>query len=80
MLRQYIDAAMRHARYEMLPQEGQWYGEVPECNGVYSTAETPDRCRQELEEVLEEWILLRIHKHLPLPVIDGVELAVKSAT
>jgi hypothetical protein len=27
-----------------------------------------------LREVLEEWILFRVHRHLPLPVIDGIEL------
>jgi hypothetical protein len=26
---------------------------------------------------LEEWILFRVYKNLPLPVIDGIELTVK---
>jgi len=30
-----------------------------------------------LEEVLEEWILFRVSRNLPLPVIDGIELAIK---
>ena len=34
-------------------------------------------CRDELEEVLEEWVLFSLYRNLPLPVIDGIELAVK---
>jgi hypothetical protein len=30
-----------------------------------------------LAEVLEEWVLFRVHQHLPLPVIDGIELTIK---
>lgn len=79
MLIDYLKAAMNHARYEILPSEGKFYGEIPECNGVYATAETLEVCRDELEEVLEEWVLFRVHRHLPLPTIDGVELTVKEA-
>ena len=80
MFMSYVKAAMRHAHYEVLPEEGQFYGEISECNGVYASAETLEACREELEEVLEEWILFRIHRHLPLPVIDGIELSVKEAS
>jgi predicted RNase H-like HicB family nuclease len=77
MLTKYIHAAMRHAKYEILPDSGEYYGEIPECPGVWAAADTLEECREELEEVLEEWILLSLHKNLPLPVIDGLELAVK---
>ncbi|ADE13979.1 hypothetical protein Nhal_0800 [Nitrosococcus halophilus Nc 4] len=36
-----------------------------------------EECREQLEEVLEEWILFRVHKNLDLPVIDGIELIIK---
>ena len=45
--------------------------------GVYANARTLEACREELEEVLEEWILLRVSKNLPLPVVDDIELAIK---
>lgn len=77
MLTQYIKAAMRHARYEILLLDSTFYGEIPECSGVYANAATLEECREELEEVLEEWILLRVAQHLPLPVIEGNELAIK---
>ena len=77
MLTQYIKAAMRHAKYEILLSDTTFYGEIPDCNGVYANAATLEECREELEEVLEEWILLRVAQHLPLPVIEGRELAIK---
>jgi predicted RNase H-like HicB family nuclease len=77
MLLEYIDAALRHARYEILKDDGTYYGEIPECNGVYANAATLEACREELREVLEEWVLFRVHRHLSLPVIDGIELTIK---
>ena len=34
MLTAYLEAAMRSAHYELLPEDGQYYGEIPQCNGV----------------------------------------------
>ena len=76
MLTKYLDAAMGHARYEILADDGTYYGEIPECQGVYSNAPTLEECRNELAQVLEDWLLFRIHKHLPLPKIDNLELTV----
>ena len=38
---------------------------------------TLEECRDELEEILEEWIFTKISRKLPLRVVDGVELAIK---
>ena len=80
MLTHYLKTALRKAHFEMLPDDGQYYGEIAECHGVYATAASLEACRDELEEVLEEWVLFRIHRNLTLPTIDGVELAVKEET
>ena len=77
MLTNYLDCAMRHAHYEILEDDGTYYGEIPECRGVYANARTLEACRNELVEVLEDWLLLRIHKNLVVPAIDGVELTVR---
>lgn len=77
MLMKYIQAAMRHAKYEILSDDGSFYGEIPLCKGVYANAASLEECREQLEEVLEEWILFRVHKNLRLPAIDGIDLAVK---
>jgi len=77
MLTNYINAALRHAHYEILPDDQSFYGDVPNFEGVYANAETLEACREELAEVLEEWILFRVSKNLPLPVVDGLELKVR---
>lgn len=77
MLLEYVQAAMGHAQYEILADDGTCYGEIPECNGVYANAPTLEGCRRELQEVLEEWILFRVSRQLPLPTIDGIELSVR---
>ena len=77
MIREYISHAMANAKYEILSEDDSYYGEISECQGVYANAKTLETCRTELEEVLEEWLLLRIHKNLPTPVIDGIEIKIK---
>ena len=72
-----MKVALKRAKYELLEDDKAFYGEILECNGVYAYADTLEECREELKEVLEEWILFRIHKNLPLPVIDGIELKIK---
>ncbi len=77
MLTKYLEAAIRHAHYEILADDGTYYGEISECPGVYANASTLEECRSELAQVLEDWLLFRIYKNLKLPKIDGIELTVK---
>lgn len=77
MLTKYLRAAMSKAHYEILPDDNSFYGEIPGFQGVYANANTLEACRDELEEVLEGWILLRISQHLPLPVVDGIDLTIR---
>ena len=77
MLTQYIQTAMRQAKYEILPDDGSFYGEIPDFQGVYANAETLEDCREELAEVLEEWIFLHLADNTPLPVVNGLKLAVE---
>jgi len=80
MLTSYIRAAMRKAKYEILADDSTFYGEIPDFQGVYANAETLEGCRDELEEVLEEWILFRVSRNLPLPVVDGITLTIQEVT
>ena len=47
----YIRAAMSKASYEILPDDGTFYGEIPGFDGVYANADTLERCREEVEEI-----------------------------
>ena len=76
MLTEYIQAAMKNAKYELFA-DGTYYGEIPDLNGVYSNADSLDECRRELQEVLEGWIVLGLRLRHELPVVDGIELNAK---
>ena len=80
MLTQYIQAAMRQAKYEILPDDGTFYGEIPGSQGVWANAETLEDCREELAEVLEEWIFLHLADKTPLPVVNGLKLSVEKVS
>ncbi|MBS4027772.1 MAG: hypothetical protein KGZ58_03950 [Ignavibacteriales bacterium] len=77
MLSNYIRSSMSNAKYEILSDDGTFYGEIPSFQGVYANAKTLEQCREELEEVLEEWIFFRIARNLSLPIVDGNELRIK---
>ena len=77
MILEYVDAAMRIARSEIVPDDNLFYGEIDGFDGVYATAETLEECRQELKSALEDWLLFSIHKNFPIPVINNISLEVK---
>ena len=67
MLTDYIRAAMRQARYRIRLEDGTYFGEIPGIAGVWANADSLDRvpgvlteCRDELADVLEEWIALSL--------------------
>ena len=76
MLTQYIEAAMKKARYEILPDDHTYYGEILGFQGVYANESTLEDCRSELRDVLEDWILISVSRRLPLPMVDGIVLKV----
>jgi len=80
MLTDYIHAAMRRARYEILEDDGSFYGEIPGFDGVWANSFTLEGCRDELEEVLEGWIVLSLSRNLPLPAVDGHSIEIAPAS
>ncbi len=74
----YIRAALSQAVYEVLPDDGSIYGEIPGFQGVYANAETQEECASELDEVLEEWLQIRLSRGRPVPAIPGVDLTTTS--
>ncbi len=76
VLTEYIQAAMRCARYEIL-EDGTFYGEIPGFQGVFANADTLEDCREQLRQVLEGWIVLGLRLGHELPVANGISLAVE---
>ncbi len=79
MIREYISAAMAKAEYEILCDDGTFFGRIPGFQGVWANNDTLEECRTELEEVLEDWLLFRISRNLDVPVADGIDINVRVA-
>ena len=63
MLTAYSAAAMRQAHYEIVEEDHTFYRHIPETPGVWVHADTLEACREELQSVLEGWILLGLEPH-----------------
>jgi len=74
MLIEYIEEALRRARYEIIDDEDPYYGEIEELKGVWATGETLEQCRENLKDVTEGWILLSIKKGLPIPKLGNCQI------
>lgn len=77
MLIEYIQMAVKKAEYKKL-DDGSWFAEIPAFEGVWANGESVEECRKELMEVLDEWLILKIRDKDAVPVIDGIDLNVKS--
>ena len=78
MLTAYISAAMNRARYKII-DDGTYFGEVPGLQGLWSNAKTLESCRKELQEVLEDWLIVKLRDGDDIPRIGRIQLAKKSA-
>ena len=74
MLTDYVEAAMRKAKYRILNGGEGYFGEIPRFRGTWANASTLEDCRDELREVLEDWMLVRVRQGLTLPIISGINL------
>ena len=72
MLSQYIRAAMRHARYELM-ENGKYFGSIEPCRGCWAESANLEDCREELQSTLEDWLLLGLQLDHRLPVINGIK-------
>jgi len=75
MLSEYIQSALQRSVYKQL-EDRTWFAEIPDFEGAWANAASVEACRSELADVLEEWLLLKIHDHDPLPSLDGLDLVI----
>ncbi len=77
MLAEYIQAAMRDARYEEIEEDGTIFATIPGFDGLWANAPTHAEATAQLESALEGWILVSIARHRPIPVRGGLDLTVR---
>jgi len=66
MLSEYIAKKLKGARYKLL-KDRTYFGEIPGLRGVWANAKNLERCREELREVLEDWLLLKVRSREAVP-------------
>jgi len=79
MISRYLGRALRKARYVEL-DDGTYCATVPGLRGVVATGDTVESCREQLAEVIEAWILVRVSRGLAVPAIGGATVHVKKAS
>jgi predicted RNase H-like HicB family nuclease len=77
MITNYLAAALNRARYRLV--DGQFCATVPGLRGVIATAPNLERCRAQLAEIIEEWILVRVARGLTVPALGSATVRVKRA-
>ena len=75
MLANYLDKARKQAVYEIIQEEGVYWGEIPGLQGVWARQATLEGCRRELREALSDWIALRLRLGLPIPILADIDLS-----
>ncbi|OHA48430.1 MAG: antitoxin HicB [Candidatus Terrybacteria bacterium RIFCSPHIGHO2_01_FULL_48_17] len=66
MLSEFIAKKLKAARYKLL-KDGSYFGGIPGLKGVWANAKNLEDCREELREVLEEWLLLKVRAKERVP-------------
>ena len=78
MIRLYLNQAMQLAKYKIL-DDGTFYGWVDELPGVWANKGTLEECRNELEAVIDDWLLLGLRLGHVIPSLGGIDLNVDLA-
>lgn len=71
---------MARANFEILPEDGTYYGSIEEFPGVWSNSSTLTGCQAELQSVLEDWLVLALRRNIEIPVIDSIDLNLRAAS
>ena len=66
MLTQYLGKKLQQAKYKLL-KDGSYFGEIPGLSGIWANAKNLEDCRKELQEVLEDWIILKVRDRQRVP-------------
>jgi predicted RNase H-like HicB family nuclease len=76
LLSRYLRAALKGLEFRQF-EDGSWYAQLPGFPGVWANEETLPDCMKTLEEVLVDWIFLKLDgEDKDIPVIDGIDLNV----
>ena len=71
---EYVETAPARAEYKVIEDDVPRFASVPELPGIWASGRTVEECRKELIEVIEEWIVARLQRSLPIPPMGGQKI------
>ncbi len=66
MISNFIAASLKKAKYKKIG-DGTYWGDIKGLRGVWANAKTLNKCKEEMKEVLEEWLIIKIRHGDPIP-------------
>jgi predicted RNase H-like HicB family nuclease len=75
----YINEALHRARYAVV-DDGVFRATVPGLPGVIATAKSLEGCRDQLAEVVEERVLVRVSGGLSVPRLGAARVQARRAS
>lgn len=66
MLTEFISKMLKSAKYKPL-KDGSYFGEICRLKGVWANAKNLKACKKELQEVLEDWLFLKVRNQEKVP-------------
>jgi len=73
-----MQTALEMAKYEIIEDNEPYYGEIPVLKGVWAQGKTLESCRENLKEVIEGWLIVRLKHGLPIPPIGKTKVGLLS--
>jgi predicted RNase H-like HicB family nuclease len=67
MIADYTGAALEKANYKNIAGAEPFFGEVPGWEGVHATGKTREDCRNNLEKVIQGWLVVKLKRRQPIP-------------
>ncbi len=71
----YIENLLRKANYEYDKKTNSWCASVDALPGAYAQADSVEEVRERLAEVIEDYIIVSLREHHPLPKFKKLTLA-----
>lgn len=59
MISSFIESRLNNASYKIIADKT-YFGEIKGLRGVWANAKTLEKCRTQLQEVLEDWLVIKI--------------------
>ena len=74
LVERYVQTALKTVVPTQI-EDGSWFADVERLDGVWARGDSPHECLVELNEVIVDWLLLKIESEdKDIPILDDINL------